>query len=64
MEDAKWKFLESNYDLYEDIISSLYAGAEALPVDTLNMLVFQYFEQSKSRSLADALAADGTDKKN
>ncbi len=23
MEDAKWKFLESKYDLYEDILSNL-----------------------------------------
>ncbi len=55
-EDAKWKFLDSNYDLYEDILSSLYHGEGELSLDTLNLLAFQYFEQSKSRSLADALA--------
>ncbi len=56
MEDAKWKFLESKYDIYEGIISSLYEGARELSADTVNFLAFQYFEQSKSRSLADALA--------
>ena len=56
MEDAKWKFLESNYDIYEDILSSLYLGFGKLTLDTVNSLTFQYFEQSKSRSLADALA--------
>lgn len=55
MEDAKWKFLEENYDIYEDIISSLYEGREFLNTDTLFAQVFRYFEQSKSRSLADAL---------
>ena len=56
MEDAKWKFLESKYELYEDILSSLYQGLEKLPADTVNFLAFQYFEQSKSRTLADALS--------
>ena len=56
MEDAKWKFLESKYDLYEDILSSLYQGLGKLPADTVNFLAFQYFEQSKSRTLADALS--------
>ncbi len=55
MEDAKWKFLDSNYDLYETILSSLFAGYNVLPEDTLNQLAFRYFEQSKSRSLSDAL---------
>ena len=32
MEDAKWKFLESKYDLYEDILSNLYQGFGKLPV--------------------------------
>jgi CHAT domain-containing protein len=61
LEAAKWQFLEASYklhqyDLYEDIISNLYAGAEILPKDTVNNLAFQYFEQSKSRTLSDALA--------
>ncbi|HZI26364.1 MAG TPA: tetratricopeptide repeat protein, partial [Chryseolinea sp.] len=38
MEDAKWKFLESKYDLYEDILSSLYQGIDKLPLDTVNSL--------------------------
>ncbi len=55
MQDAQWEFLDRNYDIYEDIISLLYDGSNYLPQDTLNSLVFRYFEQSKSRSLADAL---------
>lgn len=55
LEDAKWKFLEENYDLYEDILSLLYDGNTSLNKDTLLSLAFRYFEQSKSRSLADAL---------
>ena len=57
MEDAKWKFLESKYDLYEDILSSLYQGLGKLPADTVNFLAFQYFEQSKSRTLDDSKTA-------
>lgn len=55
MQDAQWEFLDSNYDIYEDIIALLYDGDSYLPQDTLYALAFRYFEQSKSRSLADAL---------
>jgi CHAT domain-containing protein len=55
MEAAKWEFLDANYDLYETIIATLSEGAATLPADTINHLAFQYFEQSKARSLADAL---------
>jgi CHAT domain-containing protein len=55
MEDAKWEFLDANYDLYEDILTNLYDGIKVLPKDTVHSLAFRYFEQSKSRSLADAL---------
>jgi CHAT domain-containing protein len=55
MEEAKWQFLNENYDLYEDIISGIYEGQKSLHPDTVNHLVFKYFEQSKARSLADAL---------
>ncbi len=55
MEDAKWEFLDENYDLYENILSNLYIGSTKLPQDSVNHIAFQYFEQSKSRSLADAL---------
>ncbi len=61
LDAAKWQFLEANYkmhqyDLYENIISNLYTGTKILPEDTVNRLAFQYFEQSKSRTLSDALA--------
>ncbi|SHG95872.1 Tetratricopeptide repeat-containing protein [Chryseolinea serpens] len=55
MEDSKWKFLESNYGVYEAIISLLYRGAQLYDDPNLVQQAFQYFEQSKVRSLADAL---------
>ena len=56
LENAKWMFLDANYDLYDEILSSLYEGAGSLTKDTLVSLAFRYFEQSKSRSLSDALS--------
>lgn len=55
MESSKWRFLDKNYNLYENILSNLYEGSEVLPKDSLYKLAFRYMEQSKSRSLADAL---------
>lgn len=55
MEASKWQFLDANYDIYEDILSNLYEGINVLPKDTVYNLAFHYFEQSKARSLADAL---------
>lgn len=57
MEASKWKFLESNYALYEAIISLLYQGTQLYDDASLVQQAFQYFEQSKARSLADALMA-------
>lgn len=57
MEDSKWKFLESNYVVYEAIISLLYRGTQLYNDASLVQQAFQYFEQSKVRSLADALMA-------
>jgi len=56
MEKSKWELLDSRYNLYEDIIARLMESEDVLPKDTLYALAFHYFEQSKSRSLADALA--------
>lgn len=56
MDKSKWEFLDAQYDLYEDITIRLFEGAKILPSDTVNRLAFHYFEQSKSRMLADALA--------
>lgn len=63
MEDSKWLFLEENFDLYENIIENLYQIRKSLPQDSFNILAFQYFERSKSRSLADALALAEKNKK-
>lgn len=57
MQNAQWEFLDRNYDVYEDIISLLFDAGDRLPQDSLYSLAFQYFEQSKSRTLADALIA-------
>jgi CHAT domain-containing protein len=57
MEDSKWKFLEANYVVYETIISLLYRGTQLYNDANLVQQAFQYFEQSKVRSLADALMA-------
>ncbi|HTE32233.1 MAG TPA: tetratricopeptide repeat protein, partial [Chryseolinea sp.] len=54
-EDAKWSFLDANYDIYDHIISSLYDGEAVLSRDSVVTQAYRYFEKSKSRSLADAL---------
>ena len=56
MEKSKLEFLDAGYDLYEDILARLFEGEKLFPVDTVYALAFRYFEQSKARSLADALA--------
>lgn len=56
MEDSKWKFLDKNYDVYEQIISTLYKLNQINPADSLQDLLFFYFEQSKSRSLSETLS--------
>jgi CHAT domain-containing protein len=56
MDKSKWEFLDAEYDLYEDILSRLFEHRKILTEDTVYSLAFRYFENSKSRSLADALA--------
>jgi CHAT domain-containing protein len=56
MEHSKWLFLEENFDLYETILEQLYEAKEYLSKDTVHARAFEYFERSKARSLADALA--------
>ncbi|MEJ7646656.1 MAG: CHAT domain-containing tetratricopeptide repeat protein [Chryseolinea sp.] len=55
-EDAKWTFLDKNYDLYEQIVGNLYDHSNAASRYQSIAQVFHYLEKSKSRSLADALA--------
>lgn len=55
LEVAKWAFLDEQFDLYENILSTLNEGATSLQKDTIHQLAFRYLEQSKARSLADAL---------
>ena len=56
MEKSKLEFLDASYDLYEDILARVLEGEKLFPADTVYALAFRYFEQSKARSLADALA--------
>ena len=55
LEVAKWAFLDKRFDLYEKILSTLHEGAQSFHQDTIHQLAFRYLEQSKARSLADAL---------
>jgi len=55
MEDSKWRFLESKYNIYEAILSILHEGVRQYQDDSLLRQAFRYFEQSKVRTLADAL---------
>jgi CHAT domain-containing protein len=55
LEDAKWQFLDANYNIYDQILSTIYQGLGSMPHDSAYRLAFQYLERSKSRSLADAL---------
>lgn len=56
-EDAKWAFLDTKYTVYESIIASLYESWKQRPSDEALTQAYQFFERSKARSLADALAA-------
>ncbi|HEX6892145.1 MAG TPA: CHAT domain-containing tetratricopeptide repeat protein [Chryseolinea sp.] len=56
MEKSKREFLDAGYDLYEDILARVLEGEKLFPADTVSALAFRYLEQSKARSLADALA--------
>jgi len=55
LQEAKWEFLQTNYDIYENIISLLYIQNGIIKEDSLFMLAFQYFESSKARTIAEAL---------
>jgi CHAT domain-containing protein/tetratricopeptide (TPR) repeat protein len=49
-EEAKWRFVDANYRLYERIFHVLYKGPA-----TKDSLLFHFMESSKSKSLSDAL---------
>jgi CHAT domain-containing protein len=49
-EDAKWRFVDANYLLYEKIFQALYKLQT-----TDDSLLFHFMESSKSKSLSDAL---------
>lgn len=55
VEESKWTFLDSNYDLYEQSIAILTGMKGQLPVDTFNRAAYAFFEYGKSRTLANAV---------
>ena len=57
MEEAKWSFVETNFDLYENSLSVLYSLSQTVKTDSVLALAYRYFETSKSKTLADGLAA-------
>ncbi len=56
MEDAKWAFLDANYDVYENIVSTLFEGSKAFSRDSVFAKAYHYIERSKARSMAEALS--------
>jgi CHAT domain-containing protein/tetratricopeptide (TPR) repeat protein len=55
IEESKWKFLDSNFQLYDQIIGTLHTLITLQPNDSLLNLTFRYFERSKSHTLNSAL---------
>ncbi|MEJ0032189.1 MAG: tetratricopeptide repeat protein [Bacteroidota bacterium] len=49
-EDAKWNYVDANYRLYENILATMYDLK-----DRDQAQLFQFMENSKSKSLSDAL---------
>jgi CHAT domain-containing protein len=56
IEESKWKFLDSNFHIYDRIVSTLHTLITLQPTDSLLNLTFRYFERSKSYTLNSALA--------
>ncbi|MBL0745403.1 CHAT domain-containing protein [Chryseolinea lacunae] len=56
LEESKWKYTDSNYNVYEQIQATLYALMKESPNDSLLNLSFRYFERSKTHSLNAMLA--------
>jgi CHAT domain-containing protein len=54
-DDSKLNFLDSNFDVYEQMLALLYQVQAVIPSDSLNRMVFRYMESSKSKMLAEAL---------
>jgi len=54
-DDSKWIFFDSNYGVYEQLMTSLYEMQNSIPVDSLHRMVLKYMEKSKSKMLAEAL---------
>ncbi len=55
IEESKQRFLALNYNVYEQIISTLHEMAMINPNDSIYKKVFHYFELSKARTLIDGL---------
>ncbi len=59
MEESKWKFMDSHFDLYEKAISQLLELSLVQPGDSLLGKAFYFFERSKSQALTQAVANAG-----
>lgn len=54
-EDSKWGLMNEHYDVYEAALALLYNMHEVYHADSLIRDVFYFFEQSRSKTLSDAL---------
>ncbi|WP_160143802.1 CHAT domain-containing protein [Chryseolinea soli] len=63
IEESKWKFLDSNFHLYDQIVSTLHTMMTLQPNESLLNLAFHYFERSKSYTLNSALGKAERDRK-
>lgn len=61
IDKSKWEFTDSNFDLYEQIIASLYTQfmKHSGNRDSLLENVLHYFERSKAKSINEALEESG-----
>lgn len=57
MEEAKWAFLDANFEIYERSIATAFELYQLTGADSLVSVAFHYFESGKSRSLSDAMQA-------
>src|SRR5262249_46009010 len=55
MEDAKWAYVDTNFDLYETELTFTYELFRQWGADSLLDLAFHHMEASKARSLSNEL---------
>ncbi|MBL7856995.1 MAG: CHAT domain-containing protein [Cyclobacteriaceae bacterium] len=55
MDESKRKFLDSHFNLYEQVLWCIDVLHEQQPADSLRALAFRFMERSKARTLRDVL---------